>query len=111
MTQEAFIEKLDDKGYSYEIVGDKIVVTHKGHVHLSSLTSLPPDVEFKNGGYVFLNSLTSISPGVEFRNGKDVSFESLIDLYSGFKEWKGNIDGVEPKRLLNKMISIGLFNR
>ena len=109
MTQEAFIEKLDDKGYSYEIEGGKIIVTHKGHVHLSSLTSLPPDVEFKNGDYVFLNSLTSISPGVEFRNGKDVSFKSLIGGY--FEEWKGNIDGVEPKRLLNKMISIGLFDR
>ena len=50
---------------------------------------------------------------MEFRNGDGVSFESLIiDVYGGyFKEWKGNIDGVEPKRLLNKMISIGLFNR
>ena len=63
MTEEAFIEKLDDKGYSYEIEGGKIIVTHKGNVHLSSLTSLPPDVEFKNGGYVFLNSLTSLPPG------------------------------------------------
>ena len=92
MTEEAFIEKLDDKGYSYEIEGGKIIVTHKGNVHLSSLTSLPPDVEFRNGG--------------------GVSFESLIDVYGGyFRQWKGNIDGVEPKRLLNKMISIGLFDR
>ena len=112
MTQEAFIEKLDDKGYSYEIEGGKIIVTHKGHVHLSSLTSLPPDVEFKNGHYVFLNSLTSISPGVEFRNGGGVSFESLIDVYGGyFRQWKGNIEGIDSKRLLNKMISIGLFDR
>ena len=109
MTREAFIEKLDDKGYSYRIKGGKIIVTYKGYVYLGSLTSLPPDVEFKNGGYVFLNSLTSISPGVEFRNGKDVSFKSLIGGY--FEEWKGNIDGIEPKRLLNKMISIGLFDR
>ena len=112
MTQEEFIKVLDKKGYSYEIEGDKIVVTHKDHVHLSSLTSLPPDVQFKNGHYVFLNSLTSISPGVEFRNGGGVSFESLIDVYGGyFRQWKGNIEGIEPKRLLNKMISIGLFDR
>ena len=109
MTQEAFIEKLDDKGYSYRIKGGKIIVTHKDHVHLSSLTSLPPDVEFKNRDYVFLNSLTSISPGVEFRNGGGVSFESLMDGF--FDDWKGNIKGIDSKRLLNKMISLGLFDR
>ena len=134
MTQKEFIKVLDEKGYSYEIEGAKIIVTgdgdgnvdlrsltslppgvevkNGGDVYLSSLTSLPPDVEFKNGDYVFLNSLTSISPGVEFRNGGGVSFESLIDVYGGyFRQWKGNIEGIDSKRLLNKMISIGLFDR
>ena len=41
MTQEAFIKILDKKRYSYEIEGDKIVVTHKGKLNLDSLTSIP----------------------------------------------------------------------
>ena len=65
MTQEEFIEILDGEDYSYEIEGDKIVVTHRGgvdlgNVYLSSLTSIPPGVEFKNKGYVNLDSLKSL---------------------------------------------------
>ena len=127
MTQEEFIEVLDEKGYSYEIEGDKIVVTHEGHVYFESLTSIPTGVEFKNGGSVLLNlltsiptgvefnnegpvnlrSLTSISPGVEFRNKERVYLKSLI---GGFiDEWEGNIDGIDSKRLLNLMISKEMF--
>ena len=28
-----------------------------------------------------------------------------------FDDWKGNIEWVDEKRLLNKMISLGLFER
>jgi hypothetical protein len=66
-------------------------------------------VEFKNGGGVWLGSLTSISPGVEFRNEGWVQLESLIG--SNFNEWKGNIEGINSKRLLNKMIKDGVFER
>jgi hypothetical protein len=102
MTQKEFIKVLDRENYSYEIEGDKIIVTRKGHVELGSLT-LPPGVEFKNGGDVFLHrlqsippdvefnnvldvflrSLTSIHPGVEFRNGGDVFLESITSLSPG----------------------------
>ena len=109
MTREEFIKVLDESGYSYEIEGDLIIVTHNGYVDLRSLTSLPPGVEFKNGGDVYLESLTSISPGVEFRNEDRVYLESLIGGF--FNKWKGNIEGIEPKRLLNKMISLGIFER
>ena len=68
MTQEEFIKVLDKKRYSYEIEGDKIVVTHKGKLNLDSLTSIPPGVVFENRFEVFLRSLTSIPPGVVFNN-------------------------------------------
>ena len=68
MTQEEFIKVLDEKGCSYKIEGDKIIVTYRGSVFLESLTSLPPGVVFKNEGGVDLRYLTSLPPGVEFKN-------------------------------------------
>ena len=109
MTQKAFIKILDEKGYSYEIEGDKVVVTHEGDVGLDALTSIPPGVEFKNGGYVDLESLTSLPPGVEFKNGEDVYLVYLVGGWFG--EWQGNIEGIAPERLLNLMISKGVFER
>ena len=128
MTQEEFISILDKKSYSYEIQGDKIVVIGGG-VSLDALTSLPPGVEFRNGGNVHLDALTSLPPGVEVRNGGDVGLGSLTSLPPGvgfrnggyirldsltgywFSEWKGNIERIDSKRLLNSMISKGLFER
>ena len=129
MTQEKFRGVLDEKRYSYEMEGNKIVVTRNGDVDLISLTSLPPGVEFKNKGVVwlseltslppgmefgnkgrvYLNSLTSIPPGVEFKNRGHINLKSLMDGF--FNDWKGNIKGIDSKRLLNKMISLGLFER
>ena len=127
MTQEEFIEILDREGYSYEIEGDKIVVTHEGDVNLNLITSLPPGVEFKNGGDVKLYPITSLLPGVEFKNGGDVYLNSLTSLPPGvvfknaddvnlnsliggwFRGWKGNIKGIDSKRLLNLMISKEMF--
>ena len=109
MTQEEFIEILDKEDYSYEIEGDKIVVTHEREVDLDSLTSFPSGVEFKNGGDVYLQSLTSLPPGVEFRNVADVYLISITGNW--FKSWKGNIEGIESNRLLNVMIKQGVFER
>ena len=107
MTREAFIKVLDKKRYSYKIEGDKIIVTSKETVRLHSLTSIPPGVEFKNGEDVDLYALTSLPPGVEFRNGGDVNLDALIG--GRFSGWDGNIEGIDSKRLLNKMISKGIF--
>ena len=127
MTQKTFIKILDKNGYSYEIEGNKIVVTEV-YADLGSLTSIPPGVVFKNGrdvnleslktlpsgvkfrnrGYVYLDSLETISTGVGFENGGSVNLGILGDY---FYLWKGNIEGVDPNMLLNKMISIGLFDR
>ena len=85
MTQKEFIKVLDEKGYSYEIEGAKIIVTGDGdvNVRLNSLTSLPPGVEFRNGGYANLDSLPSLPSGVEFKNGAGVYLNSLISLPPG----------------------------
>jgi hypothetical protein len=119
MTQEEFIKVLEEEGYSYEIEGDKLVVTHRGDVDLESLkslppgvefrnegavslgslTSLPPGVEFMNGGYVFLYDLTSLPPGVEFRNTGDVDFKSLtsippgVEFKNGGDVWLNSLTG------------------
>jgi hypothetical protein len=129
MTREEFIEELKKGGYSYRIEGNKVAFSYEGSISLMSLTSLPPGVEFrneagvyldsltslppgvvfKNGGSVFLDSLTSLPPGVEFKNGGDVYLDSLIGGW--FYYWEGNIEGIDSKRLLNKMISLGLFEK
>jgi hypothetical protein len=109
MTQEEFIKVLNDKGYYYEIKEDKIIVTYKVNVWLDSLTSLPPGVEFKNEGNVNLDSITSLPPGVEFNNTGSVNLRSLIGGDGLFHKWKGNIEGIDSKRLLNFMISKGVF--
>jgi hypothetical protein len=46
---------------------------------------------------------------VEFKNKWSVYLKSLIG--GRFYFWKGNIEGIDEKRLLNKMISLGLFER
>ena len=147
MTQEEFIKELEDRGYSYEMEGEEILVTHQsrvdlsflkslppgvrfenhGHVDFDSLESLPPGVRFQNQGWVSLDSLKSLPPGVQFKNNGDVGLSSLESLPPGFRfenqwdvdlnslmggwfyEWNGNIKGIESKRLLNLMISKGVF--
>ena len=127
MTRKEFIGILDREDYSYEIEGDKIIVTHNVYVFLASLTSLPPAVEFNNVGDVLLTSLETISHGVVFRNSGDIYLGSLKTLPPGvefnnggdvhlwlfggsLKDWRrGNIKGVDNKRLLNYMIKRGLF--
>jgi hypothetical protein len=107
MTQKEFIKVLDNKRYSYEIVGDKIVITHKGIVILIGLPSLPSGVEFLNMGIVYLDLLREIPPNVIFSNSS-VYLKSLIGGF--FDDWNGNIEGISSG-LLNKMIADGLFDR
>jgi hypothetical protein len=107
MTREAFIKVLEEKDYSYRIEGNKVIVTHKGNVDLRDLTSLPPGVVFKNEAVVNLNSITSLPPGVEFKHRGNVYFKSLMG--GRFSDWRGDIEGIDSKRLLNLMISKGLF--
>ena len=133
MTREAFIEVLKREGYSYEMMGDSVVVnggdSNGGDVVLSSLTSIPRGVVFKNVGNVDLRSLTSLPPGVVFENERSIDLRALTSIPPGvvfenggniwldyllggnFTKWKGNIEGIDEKRLLNKMIKDGVFER
>jgi hypothetical protein len=128
MEREEFIGVLEEEGYSYEIEGDKLVVTHdsdvdlgpletipsgvvfknRGWVYLGFLKTIPYGVEFRNEGYVNLYSLQAIHPDVEFSNDNGIYLSSLIGGW--FNEWEdNNIEGINNKRLLNLMISKGLF--
>ena len=131
MTREEFIKIIDQKEYSYEIENNNIVITsghnsefislieledipsgvvfkNRGSVILEPLTSLPPGIKFQNKGNTYLDSVTSISPGVEI-NSYTTRMESLIGGY--FDDWEGNIEVIGEERLLNRMISLGIFNR
>jgi hypothetical protein len=107
MTQEEFEQELKKGEYSFRRVGDEILVTHQGSVNLSSLERVPPGVRFENQGWVSLNFLKSLPPGVRFENQGDVWLGSLVGGW--FEDWKGNIEGVDHKRLLNLMIDKKLF--
>jgi 5,10-methenyltetrahydromethanopterin hydrogenase len=85
------------------------VFENEGDVYLNSLTSIPPGTVFKNEGWVDLESLTSIPPGTVFENEGNVHLKYIIGGY--FNEWEGNIRGIASKRLLNKMIKDGVFER
>jgi hypothetical protein len=142
MTREAFIKVLDEKGYPYEIVGNKIMVNAEkgtpgysgdGFLYLEDLKSLPPNVHFKTSGNIYLNGLTHLPSGITFggrgwnvelnslrsipsdtRFETNASIKSLIGPagdYGYFRAWEGNIEGIAPKRLLDKMVSLGLFER
>ena len=134
MTREEFIKVLDDKRYPYKIEGDNLVITHGGNLYLEGIKSIPPNTEFRNGGYsggachVYLQSLKSIPPGTKFSNMGGVHLNSVDNITPGitfehgfiqmkpiggrwFRDWEGNIEGIESNRLLNAMIKLGLFER
>ena len=102
---------------------------NKVYVSLESLTTLPAGVKFENGGRVYLNYLTTLPAGMKFKNKGAVHLDALttlpagvkfengghVDLYAlfggPFDEWKGNIKGIDSTKLLNLMISKGIFER
>jgi len=91
MTVEEFIQILDRKDYSYEIEGDKIVITNKGIVRLNLLESIPPDTKFNNGGNVYLDKLVDLPNGIEFNNDGDVYLSKLETISSGV-EFNNELD-------------------
>ena len=137
MTREEFIKELDDKGCPYEIEGDNLVVLgkikeysgraegvnldhlreistniifrNKGYVWLSELLEIPPNVKFENDGYVYANSSKGISRSVEFNNSSWIRFEDIE--VGDIGEFILGIKGINDKRLFNKMVSLGLFEK
>lgn len=112
MTREEFKRILDKEIQFYKEEGDKIVFKgslYKWDIFLNYLTSLLPGVIFENRGILWLNSVRSIPSGVEFRNEGAINLETLLGGWAD--EWEGNIEGISPNRLLNKMVSDGLFDK
>jgi hypothetical protein len=87
-----------------------IVFKNTGGVNLKSLKNLPPDVNFSNKRGINLNSIRTIPKEIQFTNGGMIWLKSIIK-EGYFNKWTGNIDEILWKRLLNKMISEGLFDR
>lgn len=131
MIQEEFTSILHKKGYSYRIDGDMIIVINTNNngvvnpsIDLRDITSIPPNVIFNNSGYVFLTKLTSIPPNVIFNNRRYIDLRNCLKIDSSVifnneesifvdklitNNWEGNIEGIDSKRLLNLMISKGIF--
>ena len=88
-----------------EIPSD-VIFENEGEVTLS-IEEIPENVEFANEGDVYLYHVENIHTSVKFNNEGDVWLKvgwfNLI--------WKGNIEGIDSKRLLNFMISKGVFER
>ena len=87
-----------------EIPSD-VIFENEGDVTLR-IEEIPENVEFVNEGDVYLYYVKNIHPSVKFNNEGEVFLKG-----DWFSFWKGNIEGIDSKRLLNKMISIGLFDR
>ena len=88
-----------------------VVFENEGDVTLN-IDELPENVKFFNEGDVYLYQVESIHSSVEFNNEGEVFLDSLDSLAGGsFDDWEGNIEGIDSKRILNLMISKGLFER
>jgi len=105
MTQEEFIAILDEKGYSYKIENEKLIVDYNGYVDFSdikklpkgivfknkndiwfeSLEVLPSDVVFENGGAVYLDNIKVLPGGVIFENGGRVELNGVEKLPNGIR--------------------------
>ena len=98
-------------------IPDGTIFRNGGDVYLRDLKELSGKVEFRNQGDIFFKSLTSISPGTEFHNRYTVLRSLLVFEPFGewaanhFDDWEGNIEGIDPNELLNKMISNGIFDK
>ena len=83
MTREEFKQELDDRKYSYEEEGNKIIVNNIGIVDLDHLETLPEGIIFSNSDNVYLDSLKVLPEGIIFSNTGAVSLESLETLSNG----------------------------
>jgi hypothetical protein len=139
MTQEEFKRELDQKGIFYEMEGERLVIVCYSDLNLNRIKAIPSGVIFRhwNSGVhpkVYLNGLEEIPSGVEFGGGR-IYLNSLRRIDPSIKiggncvmicpmlgtenglcvpaiySFMFGIDGIEDWRILNKMISSGLFDR
>ena len=128
MTREEFVGILDEKGYLYEIEGDRIIFNKDYYdIYLNEFKTIPPGVEFYNRGDVVLANCEVLPSGLKFNNRYNVIIPKVKIIHSGVEfnnrgnvklssngigyinNWEGNIEGIDSKRLLNVMISKGMF--
>jgi hypothetical protein len=92
MTREEFIRALDEKGISYSLEGERIVVNWDNqYINLEYLgiTSLPPDVTFENAGSLRLGEVAQLPEGTVFNNYGSVVGEEITRIPRGTKFGKG----------------------
>ncbi len=89
------------KGYWVKVVNTNVIFNNQG--------------QWGSEARVWLPNADKIYPGVKFTNGGTCRLKVLerppnkADIL--FRDWEGNIKGVDPNRLLNSMISKGLLVR
>jgi len=133
MEREEFKRILEEKGYPYEETLTRIMVgKHRNSIDLSELKSIPSNVVFRNMGSLSLDSIEAIPSGVVFMNGLYVYFNSLRRIHPSVRflnegeriytctktvgavtiwSFSFGVPGISDYRVLNKMISMGLFWR
>jgi hypothetical protein len=132
MTREDFIKVLKGKRYSYYIENGWVIVNYDNRLDLESLKTLPERIEFRNHGYVNLCHIKNLPKDIIFNNQGGVYLDSLENLTEDTKfensgyivaldrlglilglnyKFPLRIDGILDRRLLNKMISLGLFDK
>jgi hypothetical protein len=135
MEREEFKAVLRDKGYPYREEGGRLVIDYlyDGQtLDLSDVKTIPSEVSFRNINSVYLDSLEAIPSGVEFsvkyvrlyslKRISPSSWFSLDTTVFSNAVWQGTwgirsritkfgIPGINHNRVLNRMISLGLFDR
>ena len=73
------LEVLEDKGYSYKIVGDTVIVIHDDNVDLDDVKTINTEIVFKNNGYTIMKKLkrSNKCKGFYFFLFKSLSFMYL----------------------------------
>jgi len=136
MEREDFKRILKEEGIPYRVEGGSLVVgrgkwrlclvvrsipsdvkfINDGDIELNFIEKIPPGVEFK-GASIYLRNVRSISPSVRFTNRYSTVLCPLLG--SRFHENGGILsppfpfaaDGIRNWRILNRMISLGIFDR
>jgi len=84
MNQEKFIKVLEQKKYSYRIIGSTILIDHHEHIDLRDLVELPENIIFKNNGYVALTNLEILPDTVKFENNGEVYLKNTPTSYGHY---------------------------
>jgi hypothetical protein len=109
---------------SLETLPPGVIFANNGDVLLDSLQIFSGNAEFENKGGVYLSSLHTIPGGIVFNNGgfvmcripKAIQFKNKGSVYLHYLNintalFKFKVEGISSKRLLNKMISLGIFDK